>query len=71
MTAKALARYAEANGWEKVRRGGRHSHLIYAHPKRPYKIAIPDHGSKDIARGTLATILKQIDGTWSKERGRI
>jgi predicted RNA binding protein YcfA (HicA-like mRNA interferase family) len=68
MTAKALARIAETNGWRHVRRGGRQSHLIYAHPGRPYKIAIPNHGAKDIARGTLATILKQIDGTWSKQK---
>jgi predicted RNA binding protein YcfA (HicA-like mRNA interferase family) len=67
MTAKALGRLAKTKGWRYARRGGRQSHLIYTHPERSYTIAIPDHGSKDIARGTLATILKQIDGTWSKE----
>ncbi len=33
----------------------------------PYTIALlPMHGSKDLATGTLAKILKQIDGTWRR-----
>jgi predicted RNA binding protein YcfA (HicA-like mRNA interferase family) len=63
MTARALVRYARHHGWRFVR-AGKGSHAIYAHPNLPYKIAIPNHGSKDISRGTLEVILKQIDGTW-------
>ena len=64
MTAKALARYAETKGW-RLDRTGKGSHRIYSHSLWRYKIVIPDHGAHDIARGTLAVILKQIDGRWS------
>jgi predicted RNA binding protein YcfA (HicA-like mRNA interferase family) len=64
MTGKALARCAESKGWYFLRRGSRASHMIYAHPKSAYRITIPDHGTKDLARGTLESIVKQIERTW-------
>jgi predicted RNA binding protein YcfA (HicA-like mRNA interferase family) len=67
VTARDLVAYAKSKGWRFVRRGGQSSHLIFAHPNRRYKLSIPDHGYKDIARGTLARMVKQIEGTWRKE----
>jgi predicted RNA binding protein YcfA (HicA-like mRNA interferase family) len=64
MKAKDVAKYAETRGWLFLRYGSRASHRIYRHPDYPYLVSIPTHGSKDVARGTLARILKQIDGTW-------
>jgi predicted RNA binding protein YcfA (HicA-like mRNA interferase family) len=64
MKAKDVASYAENRGWRFVRYGSRASHRIYRHPEYSYLVSIPTHGSKDIARGTLARILKQIAGTW-------
>jgi predicted RNA binding protein YcfA (HicA-like mRNA interferase family) len=66
MTGKALARYAESNGWHLIRRRG--SHMIYAHPHTPDRIVIPDHGAKDLARGMVHSISKQIAKTWSPKK---
>jgi predicted RNA binding protein YcfA (HicA-like mRNA interferase family) len=38
--------------------------MIYRHDGYPYALSIPDHGRKDLAPGTVAKLLKQIDGTW-------
>jgi len=62
--ARDIIAYAESKGWRFVRTGARSNHRIYKHPDFTYTVSIPDHGSRDIPRGTLATILKQIDGTW-------
>jgi len=64
MTANDLVRYAESKGWKFVRRGNRSSHLIFGHTDYRYHLAIPDHGHKQIKPGLLATLLRQIDGTW-------
>ncbi len=64
MKARDVIAYAESHGWKFLRIGSRASHRIYRHPNYAYLLLIPDHGSKDLATGTLATILKQIDGTW-------
>jgi predicted RNA binding protein YcfA (HicA-like mRNA interferase family) len=64
MRAKDIVAYAESKGWRFVRYGSRASHRIYCHSDHPYLVSIPTHSSKDLARGTLARILKQIDGTW-------
>ncbi len=64
MRAREVIRYAESRGWYFARRGGRQSHAIFKHPDYPYQVVIPDHGGKDIAKGTLEQILKQIEGTW-------
>jgi predicted RNA binding protein YcfA (HicA-like mRNA interferase family) len=34
------------------------------HDGYPYILSIPDHGQKDLAAGTVAKLIKQIDGTW-------
>jgi predicted RNA binding protein YcfA (HicA-like mRNA interferase family) len=62
MKAKDVQRYAESKGWVHQRTTA--SHFIYKRPGVPYIISIPKHAAKDVASGTLATLLKQIDGTW-------
>jgi predicted RNA binding protein YcfA (HicA-like mRNA interferase family) len=64
MKARDVMAYAVSRGWQFLRSGSRASHRLYWHPDYAYLVSIPDHGSKDVARGTLAMILKQIDGTW-------
>lgn len=66
MTARDMINYAERKGWRFVRRG-KGSHVIFRHPAYPYVISIPDHGSRELARGIRAVLLKQIDGTWKRK----
>lgn len=68
MNAKTLTAYAESRGWRFVRQGSRESHMIYEHPAYSYKISIPYHGPKDLGTGLVRTLLKQIDGRWSRRR---
>lgn len=57
MNARELIKKLEAAGWHQVRTKG--SHRIFKHPENPATIPVPDHGKKDIAVGTLNSILKQ------------
>ena len=61
MTGKDLARYAEGKGWHFLRRGGRASHVIYAHPASSRTITISIHRGKDVPKGLLMVLLKKID----------
>ena len=69
MKTRQLIERAERKGWAFVRRGNRAGHMIYRHDGYPYILSIPDHGGKDLASGTVAKLIKQIDGTW-KGRSR-
>ncbi len=44
------------DGWEMVRVTGSHHH--FRHPSKPGTVTVP-HPKKDIAKGTLKSILKQ------------
>jgi len=63
MTARALIAYARGRGW-RFKRRGKGSHIIFKHPDRSYDVTIPDHGPRDLSRGVVVTIVKQIDGVW-------
>jgi len=63
MKASELVKYAKTKGWTFVRQGAG-SHVIYEHPDHAYILSLPMHGSKDLPTGTLAKLIKQIDGTW-------
>ncbi len=65
MTARALIAYAKSRGW-RLKRRGKGSHLVFEHPDKDYDVTIPDHGPKDVPRGFKETIVKQIEGVWSK-----
>ena len=46
----------EVDGWSlKSVRG---SHYKYKHPLKPGRVVVPFHGSKDVAIGTMKSILK-------------
>ncbi|MCL2234831.1 MAG: type II toxin-antitoxin system HicA family toxin [Defluviitaleaceae bacterium] len=58
MSSKDLVKLAKRHGWlEKSQKG---SHIKMVHPDREKPIIIPWHGSKDIAVGTLNSILKDL-----------
>lgn len=57
MTAKELEKILIANGW--IYDYTRGSHKYYKNPATNKKIPIPYHSGKDIAKGTLNSILKE------------
>jgi len=61
VTGKALAQYAEGKGWFFLRRGGRASHVIYAHPATSHRVTIPIHRGKDVPKGLVMVLLKKIN----------
>ena len=52
-----LLRLLEQDGWTLVRQRG--SHGIYRHPVKSGQVVVPVHGSKEVASGTLNSILKK------------
>lgn len=56
MTYRELDKILKQNGWEKDKKGNGSSHVMYR--KNGKKIPVPNHGDKDIATGTLNSILK-------------
>ncbi len=65
MKSSELVKLAKEKGWTFARHGAG-SHDIYEHPDHAYILSLPMHGSKDLATGTLAKLIKQIDGTWRR-----
>ncbi|MFN0036735.1 MAG: type II toxin-antitoxin system HicA family toxin [Saprospiraceae bacterium] len=57
MKARDLIKQMEDAGWVEVRQKG--SHRIFQHPDFPRSIPVPDHGAKDLSKGTAHAILKQ------------
>lgn len=57
LTANALIKLAEAQGFKKIRQKG--SHVRYAHPDGRSTV-IPVHAGKDIGKGLLLQILSDI-----------
>jgi mRNA interferase HicA len=57
MRVGELVRRVEQDGWAAVRQSG--SHRIYRHPTKPGQLVIPMHAGKEIATGTLQSILKK------------
>ena len=55
MNAKELVQLLQKNGWTLKRISGSH-HVMKKDGKR---LSVPVHGSKDLSRGTLLTILKE------------
>ena len=44
------------DGWYLHKHGANHD--LYRHPTKPNQIPVPRHGSKELAKGTLNSILK-------------
>ena len=57
MNAKRLEKLVVKEGWVFIRQSG--SHRIFKHSTIIGLVVIPFHGSKDIPKGTLSSILKK------------
>ena len=57
MKVRELLQLLAADGWVAVRQSG--SHRVYRHPTKPGPLVVPIHGDKDVATGTLNSILKK------------
>lgn len=52
-----LLKLLKEDGWYFYKHGGNHDK--YRHPSKDGQLTIPRHGSKEIAKGTHESILKQ------------
>jgi len=57
MKARELITLLEKDGWYLVAAKGSHRH--YKHPLKTGEVTVPDHGTKDLAKGTIASIKRQ------------
>lgn len=57
MKAREVVKLVESVGWVFVRQTG--SHMIFEKEGAARPLVIPNHGSKDIKKPTLLSILKQ------------
>jgi len=57
VNVRELLGLLERDGWTVVRQHG--SHRIYRHPTKAGQLVVPVHGSKELATGTLNSILKK------------
>ncbi len=57
MNAREILKILHQDGWEVKDQNGSHIQLV--HPSKKGKVTVPAHGSKDITKGTLNSILKQ------------
>ena len=57
MKHKEIVKRIEQDGWYLKRTKG--SHQIYKHPTKTGTVVVAYHGAKDIAEGTVKSILKQ------------
>lgn len=56
MRVSELLRLLADDGWAKVRTG---KHIILRHPTKPGILRVPNHPAKEVAAGTLNSILKE------------
>ena len=57
MKAREIIRILEKDGWTLARQRG--SHMQFEHPTKTGLTTVPFHGSKDLSKGDVASILKQ------------
>jgi predicted RNA binding protein YcfA (HicA-like mRNA interferase family) len=60
-----LHRTLRKDGWYIVRKSG--SHILMQHPVKNGQLTIPYHGSKEVKKGLLRSILKKA-GIQSKKK---
>ena len=58
MKCSQLLRLLKKHGWY-VDRQGKGSHVIMRHSEKDFPLVVPDHGSKEMKKGTEKSILKQ------------
>ena len=56
MKCSELLRILRRDGWVEVSQRG--SHVKFKHPHKLTLVVVPNHGSKEIAKGTLQRIVK-------------
>jgi predicted RNA binding protein YcfA (HicA-like mRNA interferase family) len=59
MKVREVMRMLRDDGWILVRTRG--SHRIFKHPTKPNHVTVPGKESKDLAIGTLKSILRQAE----------
>ncbi|HZD48426.1 MAG TPA: type II toxin-antitoxin system HicA family toxin [Silvibacterium sp.] len=57
MKAREIIRTIKKDGWKLERQTG--SHMHFSHPTKPGIVTVPFHGSKDLPKYVVASILKQ------------
>lgn len=57
MKSREVIKMLKEDGW--IFKAQKGSHVHFVHPMKSGKVTVPDHGSNDIAKGTLNSILKQ------------
>ncbi|NIG57390.1 type II toxin-antitoxin system HicA family toxin [Chitinophaga sp. Cy-1792] len=60
MTCNELWRILKKDGWY-VKREGKGSHKVLAHPEKEGEIVFSDHGSAEMGSGLVNKILKQAE----------
>jgi predicted RNA binding protein YcfA (HicA-like mRNA interferase family) len=55
--AREIIRIIEKDGWYFHSQKG--SHAQYKHPAKPGRVTVPIHGSKDLSKSDIQSILKQ------------
>ncbi len=58
MNSKEIVKLAKENGWEIKSQRGSHVKMIHKDYEKP--AIIPYHGTKEIGKGTLNSIFKQL-----------
>lgn len=56
--AQDVLRALHRDGWLEDRRDG--SHVILVHSEKPGHVSVPFHQGRDLPRGTLRNILRQV-----------
>ncbi len=64
MTYKELVRKLRLLGCEEIPRRGGGSHRKWTNPSTGKATIIPDWGNKDLKKGTIHAILKQLGIDW-------
>jgi len=54
-----LFRILKKNGWFEVRKKG--SHVVMQHPAKSEQLTVPYHAGKEVKKGLLKALLKQVD----------
>lgn len=57
MTAREVIKLLKKDGWVLIPSSGGHKQFV--HPSKPGKVTVPEHGAKDLKKGTYNSILKQ------------
>ena len=59
LSARGVTKALSALGFEKKRQRG--SHMIFRHPETKATVIVPDHGNKELKKGTLRNIVRQAN----------